>query len=119
MSLHDKLAEIAIATGKSSAEFSAAAQKHANATWFYVIVAGVVWYFFGWVWALIPAALGVYAIFQSVSATMIATRLERQAPGSEPSDTDFVHIVQAYGKVLESSAPIPGTEKWTPVAGQV
>lgn len=107
MSLHDKLAQKAIAMGKSSPEFTAAAQKHANATWFYVIAAGVVWYFFGWGWALVPIALGVYAAFQSISATMIATRLESQKQGSEPSDTDFVRIVQAYGKTMETSASVP------------
>ncbi len=40
MSLHDKLAQKAIAMGRSSSEFTAAAQKHANASWFYVIAAG-------------------------------------------------------------------------------
>lgn len=109
MSLHDKLAQKAIAMGKSSSEFTAAAQKHANATWFYVIAAGIVWYFFGWAWALIPIALGVYTAFQSISATMTATRLKSQEQSSEPADTDFVNIVQAYGKILETSAPVPGT----------
>jgi hypothetical protein len=109
MSLHDKLVQKAVTMGKSSSEFSAAAQKHANATWFYLIVAAVGWYFFGWLWALIPIALGVYAIFQSVSATMIATRLENREQSSESSDIDFVQIVQAYGKVLETSAPVSGT----------
>ncbi|MEW5792644.1 MAG: hypothetical protein ACOY4L_00655 [Pseudomonadota bacterium] len=109
MSLHDKLAQEAISMGKSTPEFTAAAQKHANATWFYVIAAGIVWYFFGWVWALIPIALGVYTAFQSVSATMIATRLESQEKDFQSSDTDFVQIVQAYGKTLETSAPAPGT----------
>ncbi len=109
MSLHNKLAQKAIAMGRSSSEFTAAAQKHANASWFYVIAAAVIWYFFGWVWALIPIALAVYTTFQSISSTMIATRLERQETVSTPSDTDFVRIVQAYGKVLETSAPVPGT----------
>lgn len=109
MALHDKLAQKAIAMGKHSSEFSAAAQKHANATWFYLIVAGVVWYFFGWLWALIPAALGVYTAFQSISATMVATRLEKQESNSGSSNTDFVQIVQAYGNTLETAAPAPGT----------
>lgn len=109
MALHDKLAQKAIAMGKHSSEFSAAAQKHANATWFYLIVAGAVWYFFGWLWALIPAALGVYTVFQSISATMIATRLEKTEQNSESTDPEFVHIVQVYGNILETSAPAPGT----------
>lgn len=109
MALHDKLAQKAVAMEKHSSEFSAAAQKHANATWFYLIAAGAVWYFFGWVWALIPIVLGVYTAFQSISATMIATRLENQEPDSGASNTDFVKVVQAYGKILETSAPVPGT----------
>jgi hypothetical protein len=109
MALHDKLAHKAIAMGKHSSEFSEAAQKHANATWFYLIVAGAVWYFFGWLWALIPAALGVYTAFQSISATLIATRLESQESNPVSSNTDFVKIVQAYGNTLETAAPAPGT----------
>lgn len=109
MALHDKLAQKAIAMGKHSSGFSAAAQKHANATWFYLIVAGAVWYFFGWLWALVPAALGVYTAFQSISATMVATRLESQESNSGSSNTDLGQIVQAFGKILETAAPAPGT----------
>jgi len=36
MLLHDKLAQKAITMGESSLEFTVAAQKHANATWFSV-----------------------------------------------------------------------------------
>ena len=109
MSLHDKLAQKAISMGKSSSEFKAAAQKHANATWLLVIGGGVIWYFFGWAWAVILVALGVYTALKSVSATMVATRLENRGQTSDSADTDFVSIVQAYGKILETSAPVPGT----------
>lgn len=109
MSLHDKLAKKAVSMGKSSSEFKAAAQKHANATWFFVISALIVCYFWGWVWALIPIALTVYTALQSISSTMIATRIRNQEEVPQRSDTEFVHIVQAYGKVLETSAPTPGT----------
>ena len=109
MSLHDKLAQKAIAMGKSSSEFLRAAQKHANATWFFVIAALVAWYFWGWVWALIPIALAAYTALQSISSTMIAARIKSQEKVPQRSDTDFVHLVQAYGKVLETSAPTPGT----------
>ena len=78
MSLHDKLAQKAIAMRKSSSEFSAAAQRHANATWFFVIAALVVWYFWGWIWALLPIALAAYTALQSTSSTMIATRIKSQ-----------------------------------------
>ena len=109
MTLHDKIAQKAIAMGKHSPEFSAVAQKHANATWLYLIATGAVWYFFGWLWALIPAALGVYTGIQSISAGMVATRLNNHESSSKGADTDFVQIVQAYGKTLETDAPTPGT----------
>jgi hypothetical protein len=105
----DKLAQQAVAMGKSSSEFKAAAQRHANVTWFCVIVAGVTWYFLGWAWALILIVFGAYTAFQSVSATMVATRLEKHEQSPESTDTDFVHIVQAYGRILETSAPVPGS----------
>ncbi len=76
MSIHDKMALRASARGKTSAEFRAAARKQANFTWAMVILGGVVWYYAGGL-ALIPAALGIFAIVKSVSSTMIATRLEK------------------------------------------
>jgi len=109
MSLHDKLAQKAISLGKSPSEFKVAAQKHANATWFLLIVGGVVWYFLGWTWAIILIALGAYTALKSVSATMVATRLEDREQTSESTDIDFVRIIKAYGKILETSAPVPGT----------
>jgi flagellar basal body-associated protein FliL len=109
MSLHDKLAQQAISMGKGSSEFKAAAQKHANATWLLAIGGGVIWYFLGWAWAVILIALGVYTALKSVSATMVATRLENHEQASESGDTDSVRIIQAYGKILETSTPVPGT----------
>jgi hypothetical protein len=108
MAFHDNAAEKALAMGKNASEFSVAAQKQANSTWFYLIVAGGVWYFFGWQWALIPAALGVIAILKSVSSTSIATRLEKMeqvSSASEPLQPDFVKIVQDYGAVLMEATP--------------
>lgn len=113
MSLHDKLASKAIASGKGAADFSAAAQKHANATWFFLIAAFASWYFFGWGWALIPVAIGIFTAVQSVSVTMVATRIERLGQNSstakaEERADDIMSIIQAYGRSLETSAPTPG-----------
>jgi hypothetical protein len=77
MSFHNNVAQRAYASGKTSGQFHAAAQKHANAAWFYLIAAGVVWWLFNWKWALIPLAFTAFVAFQSVSATLIATRLEK------------------------------------------
>ena len=109
MSLHDKLAQKAISMGKSPPEFKAAAQKHANATWLFLIVGGIVWYFFGWPWGVIFVAFGFYTALKSISATMVVAKLENRDQTSESPDTNFVNIVQAYGKILETSAPVPGT----------
>jgi membrane protein YdbS with pleckstrin-like domain len=78
MSLHDKIAFKARLDGDTSQQFRVAAQKHANVTWVYLIVAGVVWYFSSWAWSLIPFMLAAFTAFKSISATMVATRLEKQ-----------------------------------------
>lgn len=105
MSLQSKLAKKAEAMGNSSSEFTAAAQKHADATWFYLIVAGILWYFLGWRWALIPVAFGIYKIFQSIIATLVAMRLENTEKNHEETDSEFMRIVQAYRNILETSVP--------------
>jgi VIT1/CCC1 family predicted Fe2+/Mn2+ transporter len=77
LSFHEKLARVAIAKGKDAEEFSAAAQKHANATWVYAIIFGIIYYFFGMsAWAAIPAVLGIWCLLQSISATMTAKKIE-------------------------------------------
>jgi hypothetical protein len=77
MQFHDKLAQRALSEGRTSLEFHAAAQKHANATWLYLAAGGLVWWLVSWVWALLPFAVAAYVAFQSTSATSIATRLEK------------------------------------------
>jgi uncharacterized membrane protein YdbT with pleckstrin-like domain len=77
MSFHDQIALKARVDGNTSAQFRAAAQRHANATWIYLIIAAIVWYFTSWLWALIPGALAVYVAVQSISATAVAVRLEK------------------------------------------
>ena len=106
MGLHDRLAKKAITMGRDSSELSKAAQEYADVTWVWLAIAGVTWYIFGWRFALIPAAYSAYTAFQSISATLITTRLEGQKSNTEVSNTE---IVQAYGKTLETNAPTPGT----------
>ena len=80
--MHEQMAAKAKLDGKTSAEFYAAAQKHANATWIWVIVGGVVWYFAGWGWALLPFAVAIFTMFQSFSATAIANNMRKYEGGS-------------------------------------
>ena len=81
MGWHDSLAQRAIAMGKTAADFKKGAQDKANMTWLFLIAAGAVWYFTGWAWALIPGGVAVFNAFQSVSATMIASRLDNADGG--------------------------------------
>ena len=76
MGWHDALAVKMAEVGKTSAEFRAGARRKARATLLLLIAAGAVGYFMGWAWALLPGAAALWPAFQSVSATMIATRLE-------------------------------------------
>ena len=77
MNLHDKLADKASSMEKSASEFRAAAQRHAKTTWFFLIVAGAVWYFANWLWALLPTGIGIFTALQSISSTMIASKVEK------------------------------------------
>lgn len=77
MSLHEKMAAGAVLKGKTAAQFKMAAQKHANASWFYGAIGAAVWYFANWKWAAIPLALAAFVALQSISATLIATKMER------------------------------------------
>jgi len=75
--LYDKLALRAEASGKTAQQFNETAQKHENAAWALLVIAGVIWYFVGFVLALIPGALVIYGTLMSVNSTMIAKRLEK------------------------------------------
>jgi len=57
-------------------DFDEAAQNHANASWIFLIISAVVVYFWSW-WALIPAALWLLKVVQSISCTMQARNLRQ------------------------------------------
>ena len=75
-SLHGKMAIEAISRGKNARDLHGCSQEHANAAWLYAIAGSIIWYFFGWGWALIPFGFGIYAATQSISATLIAENIE-------------------------------------------
>jgi Flp pilus assembly protein TadB len=77
MSFHDNLAEAALRDGNTAQQFRDAAQRHANAFWFYALIGACVWYFIDWAWSLLPFALAILVAIQSVSATVVARRLDR------------------------------------------
>jgi hypothetical protein len=59
----------------TAADFDAAAQKQANASWFFLLVAIAVWYFKSIYWAIIPAVILLITIAQSVHATRMGQKL--------------------------------------------
>lgn len=59
----------------TAADFGAAAQKHANATWFWAFVAAAAGYFGGWGWAAVPGVLAALSVAKSVSATRLAHKM--------------------------------------------
>ena len=87
MGWHDALAAKSAEMGKTSAEFRAGARHKAGATCLYLIAAGAVGYFAGWAWAAIPGAVAAWSALQTMSATLIASRLEvleRQSRSDRP-----------------------------------
>ena len=62
------------ARSATARDFDAAAQKHANTFWFWLVVAAIIYYFLKW-WAVIPALLAIWAAISSVGATKAASNL--------------------------------------------
>lgn len=87
----------------------AAVLRYLNATWLHAVVSGVVWYYAGWIWALIPIVLGIYAAFESDRLVRGESVTEDREDALGPSSTDPLEVVQVYGKFLETSSPRPGT----------
>ena len=83
MSFYSNLTQKSISMGKTSSEFTKAAQDNANATWFYGILGGILWYFFSGTWAIIPFILAIYSAFQSVSATIISDKINEFNSGNK------------------------------------
>jgi predicted MFS family arabinose efflux permease len=77
MGFHDRLASKAYIDGHTSREFAGAAQRNANAFWFFAVITAVVSWFASWKWATVPAVLAAWSAVQSISATMIQTRIEK------------------------------------------
>lgn len=100
----------------TAADFDAAAQKHANATWFWGIAAAVAGYFWGWWWTALPGFFAVLAITRSVSATRLAGRLRNGGAvlaSAPPVGADMdsegeallmkaQQLVNSYGQALDS-----------------
>lgn len=87
MSFHDKLACRAVSTGKTADDFTAASQKYAKAATALVVLAGTVWYLFDPNLSIVPFALAAHAAYQSITATIIAGRIQKftQAGKSTPA----------------------------------
>ena len=62
------------ARNATAKDFEAAAQSHANASWFYGILSVIIFNFLGF-WGLIPLALTIISIIKSTSSTKMAMDL--------------------------------------------
>jgi len=60
----------------TAADFDAAAQGKANASWFWLIVTAAIGYFFHW-WAILPGLLLLLSIVQCISATRYGEKLRK------------------------------------------
>jgi len=99
MSFHDKLVQNALSMGQSSTHFTKVAQEKANATWFYGLIAGALWYFQDWMWAILPIVLAIYSVIQSISSTKVAMGLENL----QGEKNNYLFIIHAYGAILEET----------------
>jgi len=93
----------------SASDFDAAAQRHANATWFWGIGAVIAGYFFGWWWSAVPGLFAVLAVARSVSATRLAGKLRNSGSVFGGADAEgealkvtAQQLVNNYGQVLDS-----------------
>jgi hypothetical protein len=57
-------------------DFDAAAHRHANGFWFWLIISGAVGYLWGW-WASFSAAICLLKAAQSISSTKQAANLRK------------------------------------------
>jgi hypothetical protein len=81
--VHSEMARQALLSGEPPQLYRRAAQVHANKFWGCAIISAIVWHFAGWKWALIPVAIAILKAAQSISATMVATRLEKLGSSGE------------------------------------
>lgn len=63
------------ARNATAADFDEAAQRQANAFWFFVVVGGLVWWFASPWWAIIPGALALVCAISSITSTRAALAL--------------------------------------------
>jgi len=89
------LVQKALLDGDGPEKFHTTAQRYANSTWFWIITAVAVWYFFGWGWAILPAALALAATGSSILATRVAYKLEElKEPKEQFAGAQIENIVR-------------------------
>lgn len=77
MGTHDNIVEKATAMGKTSKDFTEAAQSHKKAIVFWLVLAIGVWFFWRLDWALLCAAVAVYETVQTINYKKVAGKLEK------------------------------------------
>lgn len=119
MPFHATLADAALRDGNTPEQFRAAAQRHANAFWFYAAIAGGLWYFLDWRWALLPLGLAALVAVQGVSSTLVARRLEQRTAArdqpvafdlNDPADVALIDRIRAQYSALLTDESHPYSE---------
>jgi len=117
MGTFDELAEKAYVSEKrTSDDFRNIAKKNAFAFWIFTITTIGIWFYFNGIWILLPIALMLYSAFQVVSSKKIATKIEQlekivasaQEEKANAEEERFKSVINSYGDVLKTSAPLPG-----------
>lgn len=101
-------------------DFRKAAQEHANAFWFWLIVAGICFYFFQW-WAAIPAAFALFTMICSFGASNSARQLKNGTypipnlnngatgkDSNEISEQEAQDVVYSFIDLMSEGAPFIG-----------
>lgn len=59
----------------TAADFDKASENNARAFWLTVVIAGMVWWFAGGWWAVLPAVISLYCAAQAVGANRAAAKM--------------------------------------------
>jgi hypothetical protein len=71
-------ADYAHSQGHKAPAFATAALRWANAFWWTLIAAGILWWLTNWKWAMILVVLACWSAFKNISATRIQQHLEKR-----------------------------------------
>jgi len=117
MAIYDQEAEKAfLVEHKTALDFKSKASRFGLVAIILIVASGVTGFLYNMTWAMAPAVMALYFIFQSIASNMIATKIshfEEIAAAAEEEKKNaaehrYISIIQAYADMLKSSSPLPG-----------